>query len=107
MRCSAKGSATNAMTWATKDMTEVVVASAATVGPTLGGLILAVADWPWLFAINLPLGAAVVAMGWRCLPDSARAERRFDVASALPRPDERRVGKECVRTCRSRWSPDH
>src|SRR3546814_11929564 len=24
-----------------------------------------------------------------------------------PRSDERRVGKECVSTCRSRWSPDH
>src|SRR3546814_16442261 len=24
-----------------------------------------------------------------------------------PRSEERRVGKECVRTCRSRWSPDH
>src|SRR3546814_15197588 len=23
------------------------------------------------------------------------------------RPEERRVGKECVSTCRSRWSPDH
>src|SRR3546814_15602021 len=22
-----------------------------------------------------------------------------------PRPEERRVGKECVRTCSSRWSP--
>src|SRR3546814_15056056 len=25
----------------------------------------------------------------------------------LIRSDERRVGKECVSTCRSRWSPDH
>src|SRR3546814_13990041 len=25
----------------------------------------------------------------------------------LPRSAERRVGKECVRTCRSRWSPYH
>src|SRR3546814_19580494 len=25
----------------------------------------------------------------------------------LYRSEERRVGKECVRTCRSRWSPDH
>src|SRR3546814_16196346 len=25
----------------------------------------------------------------------------------LNRSDERRVGKECVSTCRSRWSPDH
>src|SRR3546814_7269945 len=24
----------------------------------------------------------------------------------LPRSEERRVGKECVSTCRSRWSPD-
>src|SRR3546814_13727043 len=23
------------------------------------------------------------------------------------RSEERRVGKECVRTCKSRWSPDH
>src|SRR3546814_11525890 len=26
---------------------------------------------------------------------------------ALGRSEERRVGKECVRTCRSRWSPYH
>src|SRR3546814_10721823 len=26
---------------------------------------------------------------------------------ARPRSEERRVGKECVSTCRSRWSPDH
>src|SRR3546814_20533731 len=26
---------------------------------------------------------------------------------ALLRSEERRVGKECVSTCRSRWSPDH
>src|SRR3546814_17349396 len=26
-------------------------------------------------------------------------------ASALDRSDERRVGKECVRKCRSRWRP--
>src|SRR3546814_15811318 len=25
----------------------------------------------------------------------------------LQRSEERRVGKECVSTCRSRWSPDH
>src|SRR3546814_17975300 len=25
----------------------------------------------------------------------------------MVRSDERRVGKECVSTCRSRWSPDH
>ena len=25
----------------------------------------------------------------------------------LPRSEERRVGKECLRLCRSRWSPYH
>src|SRR3546814_15779599 len=25
----------------------------------------------------------------------------------IPRSEERRVGKECVSTCRSRWSPYH
>src|SRR3546814_21123339 len=29
------------------------------------------------------------------------------IARALDRSEERRVGKECVSTCRSRWSPYH
>src|SRR3546814_12304200 len=29
------------------------------------------------------------------------------VNPAAERSEERRVGKECVSTCRSRWSPDH
>src|SRR3546814_19499838 len=28
-------------------------------------------------------------------------------AAALQRTEERRVGKECVRKCRSRWRPTH
>src|SRR3546814_14776367 len=35
---------------------------------------------------------------------------RFSVAGAARRTDrseERRVGQECVSTCRSRWSPEH
>src|SRR3546814_16571742 len=28
-------------------------------------------------------------------------------AASVDRSEERRVGKECVSTCRSRWSPDH
>src|SRR3546814_12997615 len=27
--------------------------------------------------------------------------------TVVQRSEERRVGKECVRTCRSRWSPEH
>src|SRR3546814_18043455 len=37
------------------------------------------------------------------------AARHDDVAAAAVhlRSEERRVGKECVSTCRSRWSPYH
>src|SRR3546814_19126121 len=31
----------------------------------------------------------------------------YALAVALPRSEERRGGKECVRTWRSRWSPNH
>src|SRR3546814_15057665 len=38
----------------------------------------------------------------------ARAKRQTTEAiRALQRSEERRVGKECVSTCRSRWSPYH
>src|SRR3546814_8329951 len=29
------------------------------------------------------------------------------ISSSVKRSEERRVGKECVSTCRSRWSPYH
>src|SRR3546814_10546983 len=32
---------------------------------------------------------------------------RYDVELNPARSEERRVGKECVSTCRSRWSPYH
>src|SRR3546814_17801946 len=37
------------------------------------------------------------------------ARHGFDLEAykAESRSEERRVGKECVSTCRSRWSPDH
>src|SRR3546814_4414860 len=35
------------------------------------------------------------------------ARRRRRDRGTRPRSEERRVGKECVSTCRSRWSPYH
>ena len=61
----------------------LVVAAASTVGPTLAGLMLSWLTWPWLFAINVPLGVASVAMGSFSLPANDLAERRFDWASAI------------------------
>src|SRR3546814_3616996 len=34
-------------------------------------------------------------------------ERSLATQQDHPRSEERRVGKECVSTCRSRWSPYH
>src|SRR3546814_21060533 len=33
--------------------------------------------------------------------------RQHGIDQILLRSEERRVGKECVSTCRSRWSPSH
>ncbi len=49
-------------------------------GPMLAGAILARAEWPWLFFVNVPIGAMGVAMAWRLLPRDADtpARRSFD-----------------------------
>src|SRR3546814_8771356 len=51
---------------------------------------------------NLNLGDAVVTgFSGTLAPDPTRPH------PASKRTEERRVGKECVSTCRSRWSPYH
>jgi DHA2 family multidrug resistance protein-like MFS transporter len=61
----------------------LVVAVAFAVGPTLASLILALASWPWLFAINVPIGAAAFVLARRVLPDNARGKHGFDAGAAL------------------------
>src|SRR3546814_1983617 len=38
-------------------------------------------------------------------PVAARTRRPLELGDQLLRSEERRVGKECVRTCRYRWAP--
>src|SRR3546814_12604730 len=45
------------------------------------------------------------AMAWALASDTA--SRALAPSRPLLRSEERRVGKECVSTCRSRWSPEH
>ena len=61
----------------------MVVAVAAATGPTLAAAILSLANWPWLFAVNVPFGVAALIIGRLALPDSPRGSRRFDYGSAL------------------------
>src|ERR1700744_1094742 len=60
----------------------MVVATSAPVGPTVAAGILAVASWPYLFAVNLPIGLAAFALGLRYLPHAPRARHMFDWQSA-------------------------
>uniref|UniRef100_C5CN04 Major facilitator superfamily MFS_1 n=1 Tax=Variovorax paradoxus (strain S110) TaxID=543728 RepID=C5CN04_VARPS len=46
----------------------MVVATSSVAGPSVAAAILSVASWPWLFAINVPLGAITLALGLKALP---------------------------------------
>src|SRR3546814_9816319 len=74
-------------------------------------------DLPWLL---LPIGAVYALLYYglfrffiRRFDLTTPGRERGEVAEAASastggtRSEERRVGKECVRTCRSRWSPYH
>jgi EmrB/QacA subfamily drug resistance transporter len=59
------------------------VASAA--GPILGGWLVQSVGWRWVFLLNLPLAAAVLAVGIRHVPETRDASVRggFDIAGAV------------------------
>jgi EmrB/QacA subfamily drug resistance transporter len=58
---------------------------AAAIGPVLGGWLVQVAGWQWVFYLNLPLGAAVIAVTLRHVPETRDTEAHggFDVAGAV------------------------
>jgi DHA2 family multidrug resistance protein-like MFS transporter len=61
-------------------LNSLVVATSSVAGPSVAAGILSVASWPWLFALNVPLGALVLALGYQALPGnapSAAVGRRF------------------------------
>ncbi len=61
-----------------------MVGSVATaVGPTVASAILSVAHWPWLFAVNVPIGLVALVVSWLALPHIARSTARFDIPSAV------------------------
>ncbi len=61
----------------------VVVATSSAAGPTIGGTILRFLPWPWLFAINLPLGLFDFFYALRVLPVTTGSGARIDGASMV------------------------
>jgi DHA2 family multidrug resistance protein-like MFS transporter len=59
----------------------LAIALSSAAGPTLGGLVLSAASWPWLFALDLPVGALVL-LATRALPRATGSPRKLDLVSA-------------------------
>src|SRR3546814_13956082 len=62
------------------------------VGSHFGGSLFAMTDPFFMMMLLHQLGSNYIV---------------WDKAAQIERSEERRVGKECVSTCRSRWSPYH
>lgn len=58
----------------------IAISSAA--GPPVAGAILSVAHWPWLFAVNIPIGIVVLLSG-RLLVRREGVERPLNIAAVL------------------------
>ncbi len=63
----------------------ITVAASASAGPAIGGTILGIAGWPWLFALNIPIGVLALLWGALTLPKSppSRSIRSFDTMSGF------------------------
>ena len=52
------------------------------IGPALGGLLVGLLSWHWIFLINLPLGIAAIAIGHVALPKEEKTsffvDRKID-----------------------------
>ncbi len=59
-----------------------IVAVSLVMGPTVAALILSIASWPWLFAVNVPIGIFTYLVARRVLPRFPRGGHKFDFVSA-------------------------
>ncbi|CAG2152150.1 MFS transporter [Cupriavidus numazuensis] len=61
----------------------LVVGVTTAIGPSLGALILSLASWQWLFAVNVPVAIFALALSRSALPDTEPQPREFDYPSAV------------------------
>src|SRR3546814_14500253 len=69
----------------------------------LVGLLSSAGTWAVVWAGVIGFASAFILIWTLALPPMIAAR---DEVHRM-RSEERRVGKECVSTCRSRWSPNH
>jgi EmrB/QacA subfamily drug resistance transporter len=48
------------------------------VGPILGGVLVDLAGWEWIFFINVPVGLIAFVLAWRLVPTLTTHTHRFD-----------------------------
>ncbi|WP_199750561.1 DHA2 family efflux MFS transporter permease subunit [Gynurincola endophyticus] len=53
------------------------------VGPTLGGWLVDIASWHWIFLINIPIGVIGVLWARKVMPDYKQAKKKFDFSGML------------------------
>jgi DHA2 family methylenomycin A resistance protein-like MFS transporter len=59
-------------------------AAALTAGPFIGGVLIALVGWRWIFLVNLPIGAAGLWLGWRYAKETPRlAQREIDLPGQI------------------------
>ncbi|KAA0012257.1 MFS transporter [Billgrantia pellis] len=61
----------------------LVVAFGLASGPSLGGVVLSMASWHWIFALNVPVGLVAIWLAWRSLPYESWRRTGFDWPGAL------------------------
>ncbi|MFJ4292342.1 MFS transporter [Cupriavidus sp. NPDC089707] len=61
----------------------LVVGVSFAVGPTVASVILSFGTWPWLFAVNLPIGLLALGIARGALPQTPRGTQTFDRVAAL------------------------
>lgn len=61
----------------------LVVGMGFALGPSIASLVLAVASWPWLFAINVPLGLVAAVFAVPALPRTEPRGHGFDPLTAV------------------------
>ena len=62
-----------------------VISLGIVIGPTLGGLIISLLSWHWIFFVNVPLGVLALFLVWRYIPalKPKAQHERFDFVGAV------------------------